>query len=838
MPFIPILVLLQLSPAVSRALSTRDFDLAMELASGAVDSAAVHSAAGRHAAAAAVLSREYALSGSGEAFSMMWEEIVLDIADGHAATTGTPGAELRAGLAGFRGVLDAGAMSSLAGSASALGDAALSDSLTRELAEAFPGSTEAGDLIGSVFWERIYPVWDDDSAKVAAIEGFLADYGACSPVWRSRAHQYLVAAVLGTADSTGYRDRLGAWLEDCPGDPLPCLTAAALLIDRDSLYWEALAQADEGIRRLGAGWRPEGLRPGETALILPALEVDLRFRRAQALLGMGMAGEALACIDSALAPAPFDIDDWHSHAACSWLRGTILREGGLEGWERAWIESCMAGDPDGRWSARARKDLEEALSVDAEAFGRELHDWSGPVFVDATGLLQDSGGIPGGRVSWADFDGDSWPDLLLGGRLYRNLGGDSFEDVTSALGLEGLCGSGGVFADMDGDGRPDIVTAGPSPVLLSNRPEGFSRAWERGPFDPESSAEGVGILDWDGDGLEDIYLAFYEAPGTLGEGTQDMMLLQRQDGTFDEEAGGLGMVPFLDIPLCGRGVSPCDFDRDGDMDVFVSNYRLEENLLWLNEDGLAVPAALETRLAGVEKEGWWGHTIGSAWADFDNDGDWDLFSANLAHPRYIDISDRSMLLVNDGGAFTDERAARGIRYEETHSVPVWGDFDCDGLLDLYITSVYEGRRSFLYVQEPDGTFTDATFLSGTRVMNGWGAAAADFDRDGRLDLAVGSGSGSRLFRNVSAPGHWLLVEISAGDGSYPAMGAVVEVEQDGIVQMRQVQGGSGTSCQDGALLHFGLPRGGSAGWRLYLPGSSAPAASGITDEVDRIISIP
>ena len=108
------------------------------------------------------------------------------------------------------------------------------------------------------------------------------------------------------------------------------------------------------------------------------------------------------------------------------------------------------------------------------------------------------------------------------------------------------------------------------------------------------------------------------------------------------------MVPFLDRDLCGRGVSPCDYDRDGDMDIFVSNYRLQENFLWENRRGEAVNAALLRGVAGTETDGWWGHTIGSAWADWDNDGDWDLFSANLAHPRYITFSDRSMLYRNDG----------------------------------------------------------------------------------------------------------------------------------------------------------------------------------------------
>jgi hypothetical protein len=244
-------------------------------------------------------------------------------------------------------------------------------------------------------------------------------------------------------------------------------------------------------------------------------------------------------------------------------------------------------------------------------------------------------------------------------------------------------------------------------------------------------------------------------------------------------------------------------------------------------------------VAGHDKDGWWGHTIGSAWADFDNDGDWDLFSANLAHPRFIDISDRSELLVDENGSFRDERAARGIGYEETHSVPAWGDWNNDGLLDLYITSVYEGRRSFMYLQQPDGTFLDVTLLSGTRVHNGWGAASADFDRDGRLDLAVGSGSGMRLFRNVTEGGRWLLVEVDPPEAvNASGIGCTVEIVQEGVARLRQVSGGSGTTCQDGAVLHFGLPSDAGVDWSLFVPGSAEPVAGGRLDGVDRIVNLP
>lgn len=242
-------------------------------------------------------------------------------------------------------------------------------------------------------------------------------------------------------------------------------------------------------------------------------------------------------------------------------------------------------------------------------------------------------------------------------------------------------------------------------------------------------------------------------------------------------------------------------------------------------------------MAGTDVDGWWGHTIGSAWGDCDNDGDMDLFSANLAHPRYIEFSDISQLLINSGPPdhrFTDRTVGSGITYDETHSNPAWADVDNDGDLDLYITSIYENERSYLYLNDGTGLhFVEAGFLSGTRVYNGWGCAFADFDRDGDLDLLVGSGSGIRLFRSRGNANHWLRVVVSGStspaDGSslgntgmvveavrdsgtetsqmehnVTPVGARVTVIQGDRVQIREIQAGSGTTSQDDGIAHFGL----------------------------------
>jgi len=157
-----------------------------------------------------------------------------------------------------------------------------------------------------------------------------------------------------------------------------------------------------------------------------------------------------------------------------------------------------------------------------------------------------------------------------------------------------------------------------------------------------------------------------------------------------------------------------------------------------------------------------------------------------------------------------------IRYEETHSDPAWADVDNDGDLDLYITSIYEGRRSFLYENHPiydadrpskpiGRWFSENTWQSGTRVFNGWGCAFADFDNDGDQDLVVGSGSGVKLFRNDTKNGNkWLEVRVIGREFSRAGIGARVIVTQGKNRQIREVEGGKGTMSQNSLVQHFGL----------------------------------
>lgn len=444
-------------------------------------------------------------------------------------------------------------------------------------------------------------------------------------------------------------------------------------------------------------------------------------------------------------------------------------------------------------------------------------------FTDITAL---SGINSSGRVAIADYDDDGDDDVLIGGaQLWQNDGKAHFTDVTAKVGLSGLGGAGGVWGDYDNDGRLDIfVFGGREHLIRQNADHTFAEA-NVGEFieDPtrDYPTEAASWVDIDNDGRLDVYTANYEvlakdANGNDILGICDWHFLWKQDATghFHDAAASYGMHTKKE---CGRSVTAGDWDQDGDQDIYVGNYRLNPNYFWQND--YAEPHMTDIGKAngtrGDGKVNDFGHTIGATWVDADDDGDFDLFVANLAHPRFIAFSDRSKFYQNLGAdsawTFSEHREMTGIGYLETHSNPDFGDFDNDGDLDLSLTAVYVGRKGQIWRNEGRSdttwlTFSDATYETGWLVDNGWGSAWADLDGDGDLDQVL-----NKVFRNdysdvTGDRGHWLKVKLRGSDHvNGAAIGAWVTIDLgDGKTRSRLVHGGHGVGCQDSLTLHFGL----------------------------------
>ena len=295
----------------------------------------------------------------------------------------------------------------------------------------------------------------------------------------------------------------------------------------------------------------------------------------------------------------------------------------------------------------------------------------------------------GAGVAVGDVDGDGWSDVYLlstdsRNRLYRQVTPWRFEDVTERAGVDG------------GD------------------------AWSRG----------ATFADVDNDGDLDLYVTNTEAP--------NLLYLNRGDGRFDEAASRFG----LDHSAASIMAYFADYDRDGDLDVYLVTYRaLKHNL---TEDQIAdieIPAATlkgrdELRVQPVRTRRERGKVVSAdreQWIDLGS-RDWELAGQ-------ID-----RLLRNDGTTFTDVTEAAGLLDYGLGLAATWMDFDGDGWLDLHVGNDLN-TRDRLYRNNRDGTFTDV--LPEMLPHTTWysmGADFADVDNDGRFDFLVADMAGSTHYR--------------------------------------------------------------------------------------------
>ncbi|MDP8221818.1 MAG: CRTAC1 family protein [Candidatus Lernaella stagnicola] len=431
--------------------------------------------------------------------------------------------------------------------------------------------------------------------------------------------------------------------------------------------------------------------------------------------------------------------------------------------------------------------------------------------------ISDDAGLPrtNGRPAWADYDNDGDPDLLIrGSQLFENNGDGTFTEVTQSAGLTDMPGSGGIWADFDNDGYLDIYVSTSSynahyNRFLHNNGDGTFTDLSFEAFGGEEylnyeNTEAMAVGDFNNDGYVDVYAGVYERD--MSSCPWDKFYVNNGDLTFTESADALGMHE--GIFQCARGIQWIDFNRDGFTDIHVSNYRLDQNFMWVNQNGESFSEqSEELNLMGENIDNYYGHTIGSAWGDLDLDGDWDVVDANLAHPRFIDFSDKTMVLLSSGEPdfeFTNVFAESGVEYCETHSNPNLVDVDNDADLDLFITTVYVGYQSHFYLNRlvEDGalSFEPATYAAGIWVDNGWGSAWADYDGDGDMDLFA-----TGLWRNeIADQGNWIKIKAEGWAANAAALGARISVTVGETTYLREIQGGTGTTVQDDLVAHIGV----------------------------------
>ena len=471
-------------------------------------------------------------------------------------------------------------------------------------------------------------------------------------------------------------------------------------------------------------------------------------------------------------------------------------------------------------------------------------------------------GYRGDNLAWGDYNNDGYLDLLVRGPssnyLFRNSGPPdwTFTEVSSETGVNITRGYS-KWADYNGDGYLDFYTAGTDDHLFRNNgpPD-----WDftdvtvsAGNPTDDLPSEGIGWGDYNRDGYPDIYTVGWRKPGNLQwpyAGEMDRLYRNNGDGTFTDVSLAAGLRP-RETSYAGMGVVWCDPNQDGWPDIYVSNYHLNPNQLWMNNrDGTFTDMAFEYNLTGkaTEYQGatYYGHCNGAGWADIDNDRDMDLFVSHLAHKddersgmnRGYYCAD-SELFLNSGPPyleFTDIREQAGIPItpsgtlvqdpetgdymwkDEDYFGVAWGDMDNDGDLDLWIPQVKTYSfwdHSFLWENNGDLTFTDSTDVSNLKVWSNTGGTWVDYDNDGDLDFCTEGTypfKGPRelhLFRNPGAEGHFVEIELKGAGGphqtSTEASGSWVIVKAGGMNFTRYVGGDcGGHGFQQPHRLHFGL----------------------------------
>jgi hypothetical protein len=408
------------------------------------------------------------------------------------------------------------------------------------------------------------------------------------------------------------------------------------------------------------------------------------------------------------------------------------------------------------------------------------------------------------RAGWAsavtvgDYDNDGFDDLFVTyyghNVLYRNRGNGTFEDVTQRAGLAENSiryGSGCTWVDFDRDGRLDLFVANYLNATLEKLPKpgenpdctwkgvpvncgprglptGFVQLFRNngdGTFTDISKASGVAAAggsypmtavaaDYDNDGWPDIYVACDSTPSWL--------FVNQHDGTFREQALERGIALSEDgVEQAGMGVAVGDYDLDGNLDIFKTNFADDTNVLYRNDGkGNFDDVTIRTGI-GVETRyvGW-----GTGMADLDNDGYPDLF------------------------------VATGSVYPEVeHKAPAY-PFHTPRVV---FRNLGNGRFEELFEEAGPGV---------TEAHASRGSAFGDFDNDGDMDILVWNmNEPPSLLRNdVTSGGHWLKVLLVGSKSNRSAIGSRVTASYGKLRQAQEVLAQSSFYSVNDRRLHFGL----------------------------------
>lgn len=414
-------------------------------------------------------------------------------------------------------------------------------------------------------------------------------------------------------------------------------------------------------------------------------------------------------------------------------------------------------------------------------------------------------------ANWIDYDNDGMLDLFVSRGpsngatpyLYHNEGNGVFTKITTGPIITAIMkADGSSWGDFNNDGNIDLCVAtwwNQIDFLFQNNGSGnFSFLNTNLISSFVGYSETCSWGDYNNDGLLDLFV-------TNSAGTSHKNFLYKNLGSGSFQKQDTGIV--VSETGSSRGVTWVDIDNDGDLDLFICNEEGQINFVYRNNGNGSFTKITTTELTQIGGN-WWS----ASWGDFDNDGLLDVFISNWGG--------KNILYKNNGNwNFTAVKGDTIVNESGQNAITGWGDFDNDGDLDMYVSQSYGSgaHNNLLYKNMKMETGTASfTRVNGSAVTNdsGWtyGFAWGDYDRDGDLDIfcakTFNENESNALFRNDNNNGNkWVEFKCEGVTTNRSAIGTKIKVKAaingQSVWQMREIDGQSGY-CTQTLEQHFGL----------------------------------
>lgn len=446
------------------------------------------------------------------------------------------------------------------------------------------------------------------------------------------------------------------------------------------------------------------------------------------------------------------------------------------------------------------------------------HGYQLPLPLNLSGERQ----VIAGGVAAGDYDRDGWVDLYLvrgdigPNLLYRNKGDGTFEEVgaTAGVALNGARSSGPIFADFTGDGWLDLFIGGVNgtgPTVFRNRGDGtFENITVSSGLAALTNSFGAAFGDIDLDGDLDLYVSHWQPDQSGG-----YLFRNNGEGTFSDISAAAGV---LTPGINDFTPNFADINNDGWPDLLVAADFGTSQVFMNNRDGTFTNVT--DRNVITDENG-----MGAAIADYDHDGDLDWFVSSIKDPDGFPegtwgVTGNRLYRNRGDGTFEDATDAAGVRDGSWGWGSCFGDFNNDGHPDLYHVNGFKlpnpgdnraaefhNDPARFFVSNQNGTFTEqAAPLGVADTGQGRGLVCFDYDRDGDLDLFIANNQQPpRLYRNDGESRlHYLNFMLKGHAPNTEAIGARIYVSTGTTTQMQELRAGSNYVSQDPLEPHFGL----------------------------------